>query len=174
MKTQFYIYKLTCTVNGKSYVGQTSNPKNRFYRTHYRHNPKLLADIDRYGIVAFTSAILARTSDKAFAKAMETHFVDEYDTIANGYNTRRSFSVNVGLKRTAAANEKRRQAISGLVWMFNPTDLETKRVKPAVAKQLAEAGWKPGRFSTKSRSAKKQLFAVEIPEGTGDYFRQAN
>ena len=172
--TQYYIYKLTCTVNGKSYIGQTTCPKNRWYKCHQR-NKKMLADIERYGLVAFQSEILARTTDKKLASVLEEHFVDEYNAIENGYNSNRSFKVPVGLKRTHESNEKRREAISKTVWMFDPTTGQTTRANPSKAKVLAEMGWKTGRLVSKDAtfkaSPKNKLFDIDIPKGDGDYFK---
>ncbi len=174
---QYYIYKITCTVNGKSYIGQTVNPQHRFYKCHQR-NKKMLADIERYGVVAFQSEILARTTDKKLSTVLEEHFVDEYDTIENGYNSYRCFKVPAGLKRTPEANAKRSKAISNTVWMTDPVTGQSTRVNPTKAKELEAQGWKPGRVCDKSPymkgSAKNKLFGVNIPDGSGDYFKPSN
>lgn len=167
---QYFIYKITNTANGKCYVGQTTNPKHRFFRCH-QSNPKILADIDRYGVESFKVEILARTSDRKFAESMEEHFIDEFNTIENGYNRARSFHNNAGLKRTEAANGKRSKAIKRLVWVCNMFDLETRRVTPEEAARLEKEGWTLGRFTSKQGSANKRLFNVTVPEGTGDYFK---
>ena len=169
----YHVYRLFCRNNGKSYIGQTTNPKHRFYRSHYR-NPELLADIERYGTEAFTAEIIARTTDRAFAKAMEEHFVDEYDAIENGYNHNRNFKVPVGLKRTEAANAKRREAISKTIWMYDPSTGQSTRANPARAKELAAMGWLNGRIKQDAvfkGSPKNMILDVKIPNGTGDYFK---
>ena len=172
---QYHIYRLYCRNNGKSYIGQTTNPQHRFYKSHYS-NPELLADIERYGTEAFTAEVIARTSDRSFAKSMEEHFVDEYDAINNGYNRCRNFNVSVYCKRTEEANAKRRQAISKTVWMYDPSTGQSTRANPARAKELAEKGWLNGRIKEDAHlkgSSKNMILKVDIPEGTGDYFKAA-
>lgn len=170
---QYYIYKITCTVNGKCYIGQTVNPQHRFYKCHQR-NKKMLADIERYGVVAFQSEILARTTDKKLATVLEEHFVDEYDAIENGYNSYRCFKVPAGLKRTEESNEKRREAISKTIWMYDPSTGQSTRANPARAKELAAMGWLNGRIKQDAvfkGSPKNKLFDIDIPKGSGDYFK---
>lgn len=168
---KYYIYKITCTVNNKCYIGQTVNPKLRFLKCH-QNNSKMAPDIERYGIAAFETVILARTTDKKFAEAMEEHFVDKYDSINNGYNRNRSFHNNAGMKRTPEANAKRRAAISKLVWVYNHKDLATRRVSREEAEALCTSGqgWHMGRFRTKGTDKGKQLFSFDLPQGTGEYF----
>lgn len=170
---QYYIYKITNTVNGKSYIGQTVNPAHRFYKCHQR-NKKMLADIERYGVVAFQSEILARTTDKKLATVLEEHFVDEYNAIENGYNSYRCFKVPVGLKRSEESNEKRRQAISKTIWMYDPSTGQSTRANPTRAKELAAMGWLNGRIKQDAvfkGSPKNKLFNIDIPKGSGDYFK---
>lgn len=172
--TNHYLYRLHNTKNDKNYIGQTTNPKHRFYRCHYKHNPELLADIDKYGMAAFSAEIIARTSDRNFAAALEEHYIDEYDAIEHGYNTTRCFRVPVGLHRTEAANDKRRQAISRTVWMYDPSTGQSTRANPTRAKELAEQGWLNGRIKEDAvfkGSVKNKICDIAIPDGEGDYFK---
>ena len=141
-----HIYKITNTVNGKCYVGQTTNLRHRFYKSHYARNKALLADIEKYGASAFTIEVIASTTDSKFATSLEEHFVKEFNCIENGYNRSHNFKVPVGLRRTAAANRKRREAISNTIWMTDPTTGQTTRANPTRANELRASGWKDGRL----------------------------
>ncbi len=169
---QYYVYRIWNTVNNKSYIGQTVNPNLRFLKCH-QNNDKMAPDIERYGVAAFATEILAMTLDKKFAEAMEEHFVDKYDSIRNGYNKIRAFHNNSGLKRTPEANAKRRAAISKLVWVYNHNDLATRRVSRKEAEALCASGdgWHMGRFRTKGADKGKQLFSFDLPQVTGEYFK---
>lgn len=166
---QYYLYLITNTANGMHYVGQTSNPRCRFYKSHYKHNHELLADIDKYGLEAFTIEIIARTSDRLIAGQLERKFIAKYNCIEHGYNKTLANKVNVGLHRTEESNAKRSKAIRKLVWVFNPFDLETKRVTPKTAAKMLNEGWMLGRFSSRTSSKNKKLFTPTIPEGTADF-----
>ena len=169
---QYYVYRIWNTVNNKSYIGQTVNPKLRFLKCH-QNNSKMAPDIERYGIAAFKTEILARTTDRKFAESMEEHFIDEYDSIRNGYNRYRSFHNNAGMKRTPEANAKRRAAISKLVWVYNHKDLATRRVSREEAEALCASGqgWHMGRYRNKGADKGKRLFDIDLPQGSGDYFK---
>ena len=170
---QYFLYRIWNTINGKSYIGQTVNPQHRFYKCHQR-NKKMLADIERYGVVAFKSEILARTGDKKLAGVLEEHFINEYNSIENGYNQYKSYHNNTGMKRTEAANAKRREAISKTIWMYDPSTGQSTRANPARAKELAAMGWLNGRIKQDAvlkGSPKNKLFDIDLPKGTGDFFK---
>lgn len=183
---QYTIYKITNTVNGKSYIGQTVNLKHRFYKCH-QNNSKMAPDIERHGIDSFKMEILASTTDKKFAQALEEHFIDKFDSIRNGYNRHRCFHNNAGMKRTPEANAKRRAAISKLVWVYNHHDLATRRVSREEAEALCTSGqgWHMGRFRRDLCDKNKQLFPetcfqihidlvnvhIDLSQVSGDYFK---
>lgn len=99
------IYKITNTVNGKCYIGQTINDFNRRYRfsgkgiervykhhkyrkEHNRHyNVHLLGAIEKYGFEVFT---VDEEFDIAYSKEvlndLEKKYIKEFDCIKNGYN----------------------------------------------------------------------------------------
>lgn len=54
------IYKITNIVNGKIYIGQSNNPKNRFHQhmTKNSSSKSISEDVDKYGIEAFTLEII--------------------------------------------------------------------------------------------------------------------
>lgn len=170
MKTkQYYLYLITNEANGMHYVGQTSNPRCRFYKSHYKHNHELMADIEKFGQEAFKIDIIARCSDQLIAEQLEKKFIDKFDCLHHGYNKAYTGKLHVGLHRTEESNAKRSKAIRKLVWVFNPFDLETKRVTPKTAAQMLNEGWMLGRFSSRTSSKNKKLFTPTIPEGTADF-----
>ena len=85
-----YIYKITNSVNNKSYVGYTSNPQNRFKdHIHGRGNKILFQAIKKYGVDKFSFEVIAEdTVDN------EQKYIDEHNTMApNGYNLTEGGSV---------------------------------------------------------------------------------
>lgn len=97
MTTHIYIiYKYTCNITGKSYIGQTSQhikqrwnehksrsfcPKNKQHNYHF-HNA-----IRKYGASTWTHEILFTTNNKSIVSESEIFLISYYDTFYNGYNS---------------------------------------------------------------------------------------
>jgi len=87
----FIIYKITNHINGKKYIGQTQNIKNR-WNSHKYGNPdqmnnELYKDIKKYGITNFKikKISFSKTQKKAYKK--EIYFIKKFNTQSpNGYN----------------------------------------------------------------------------------------
>ena len=78
-----YIYKITNTVNNKSYIGYTKNPSARWKAHQHRQGSNLVFQaIKKYGIDKFKFEIIAKdTIDN------EQKYIIIYNTITpNGYN----------------------------------------------------------------------------------------
>ena len=78
-----YIYKITNTVNNKSYVGYTTNPTARWEAHRHNQGSKLVFQaIKKYGEDKFTFEVIAEdTVDN------EQKYINEHNTMApNGYN----------------------------------------------------------------------------------------
>lgn len=83
------VYKVTNTINNKSYIGQTINDLKQRKNEHisgsyksYFHN-----SIHKHGIDCFVWEVLCECSSKVELDEMEFHYIKQYDTKApNGYN----------------------------------------------------------------------------------------
>ena len=88
----YSIYKITNTINGKCYIGFTSNIKQRFsaHRSRYkkyRDHPKLYAAFEKYGIENFQFEIIFQSSDYDYTlNIKEAELICLYDSVKNGYN----------------------------------------------------------------------------------------
>lgn len=91
-----YIYKFTHIASGRCYIGQTvQNPNQRRlehisdskYTTkeYHFHNA-----IRKYGIDAFTFDVIAEASSLEELNLLEEKYVDQYDSINNGFNIRQA------------------------------------------------------------------------------------
>lgn len=88
---KYTVYLRTNLVNGKQYVGQTSNMKQRERQwrnlTTYYANAELTKDRDKYGIENFKFEILVETKTREEAWEFEKKYIDEKNTLhPNGYN----------------------------------------------------------------------------------------
>ena len=87
----YTIYKSTCKITGKSYVGFDSNwPKRQ--KVHKsaskKQDYKFYRAIRKYGWDNFEWSILYQSTDKQHTlNEMENHFICEYDSFTNGYNS---------------------------------------------------------------------------------------
>lgn len=89
----YYIYKITNIVNGKTYVGYTNNPKNR-WSAHKseaksgRCNQNIHKAMAKHGIDNFTFEVLFEHADQEFVfKVMEDEFIKIHKAMGPyGYN----------------------------------------------------------------------------------------
>ncbi len=89
----FSVYKATCSVNQKSYIGFTQKDlkirkKNHKYASKGKSLAKFYAAIRKHGWENFAWEIIYQTPDKEHCLEMEKHFIIEFDSINNGYNIR--------------------------------------------------------------------------------------
>lgn len=84
-----YIYKITNKLNGKSYIGQTSDYHRRFieHKAKGYGNEKtkvLYYAFDKYGIDNFTFEVIEDKTEKYNER--EKYWIKYYDSFENGYN----------------------------------------------------------------------------------------
>lgn len=91
-----YIYKLTCTITSKVYIGKTIDINRRMMQ-HSKITPKyshhLANAIKKYGMANFKEEILfeVEAEDRAVLNAAlsnaEKSYIEQYDSYRNGYNS---------------------------------------------------------------------------------------
>lgn len=88
-----FIYKITNTINGKAYVGQTVRPIEQRFNRHINDAINCVLDthfaraIRKYGLASFKLELIddsAQTQDEL--NLLEQKYIREYNTIENGYN----------------------------------------------------------------------------------------
>lgn len=131
------IYALTCTENGKAYIGVTAGKLSKRFREHRclcntgkHHATKLIDDWKAFGESAFKMVTLedAEYSHRGAHCEAEQKWINHYSQLGNLYNaharssglgnelTRRGVEASrsvIGNRWTAEANEKRRLAQLG-------------------------------------------------------------
>ncbi len=90
-----YLYRITCNINNKNYIGQTVDPTSR-WRGHRRDsaNPTVPIQfaLNKYGTHNFEFEIIATCKGQDNANELETALVIQYDSFVNngkGYNGNR-------------------------------------------------------------------------------------
>ena len=125
------IYKLTNTVNGKSYIGKTTRPKERKVSHFNGHSacPALQSAITKYGKDVFEWHVLHKNVPEPCLSALEMIEIVRHKTLAkNGYNltkggdgckaspetTRKIANANRGKKRTPEQRKRMSDAHKGI------------------------------------------------------------
>lgn len=85
------IYGLKNKINGKWYIGQSAKSiEKRWYfykKLHCKEQPNLYNALKKYGYDSFDKIVLENcTSDKNTLNERETHWINFYNSIKNGYN----------------------------------------------------------------------------------------
>lgn len=114
----FTIYLRRNKVNGKCYVGQTSNFKRREYEWKCMKaiyaNDYISNDRAKYGLDNFTVEVLATADNREDAWELEKRFINDFNTLwPNGYNLAKGgCSGNIG-KRSDKTRRKMSEAKKG-------------------------------------------------------------
>ena len=88
-----HIYKITNTINGKTYIGKTINLKKRWYQhRRMKENKVLYKAFNKYGIENFTfeEVISIKSEDKEtldfMLNTLETFYIEKFNSYNKGYN----------------------------------------------------------------------------------------
>lgn len=113
-KRYFHCYKITCTINGKGYIGIASNgPKRRFIQ--HKHDAKkgaktpLHAAIRKYGTENFAIEVIAKTTNWEDICKIEREMIAINDTLTQngrGYNVSSGGEGPFGVKRSKETRKK--------------------------------------------------------------------
>lgn len=87
-----YIYKITCKVNNKVYIGQTTESLKQRFSRHmgYQkndHDTKFYRAVRKYGVDNFYIEMLDKAKTKEDLDTLEEHYIKHYNAIEDGYNT---------------------------------------------------------------------------------------
>ena len=86
----YSIYKFVNSVNGKCYIGYTSNITNRYINhknSSKSKNNAFYRAIRKYGWDKFSFSVIYQSLDMNHCKnVMENYFINEYNSYKNGYN----------------------------------------------------------------------------------------
>ena len=87
-KLEYTVYLHKNKINGKMYVGQTSQSLNRRWQNGfgYRRSSKFFAAIVKYGWNNFEHIILKSHLTLEEANYWEAYYINYYNTVNNGYN----------------------------------------------------------------------------------------
>ncbi|WP_297993255.1 GIY-YIG nuclease family protein [uncultured Clostridium sp.] len=95
MKRSFKIYKITCKINNKVYIGQTIETLTQRFNRHMgyqkdEHDTKFYRAIGKYGRDNFYIELLEEVSNQKELDEREYYWICFYDSVKKGYNTKNS------------------------------------------------------------------------------------
>jgi group I intron endonuclease len=144
------IYKITCTINNKVYIGQTVQVYNNGRKAGYKKRwlahisdssskanrcRKLNCAIKKYGKEAFDVTLLL-DCEQEFADFHESNFIKIYDSINNGYN------LQSGGNKNSKASDETRELMSRnrtIKPCFNKP--HTDETKKRISETLTSMNW---------------------------------
>jgi hypothetical protein len=129
MTKLYYLYKIENLLNGKTYIGITSNPKSREYQ-HLRkpkiESPLLSLAVGKYGKDSFNFEILV-CGTKGYIADLETKAIDLYNSITpNGYNIKPGGETGLGGYKIDKRKDDKSVYVSGF-W-FNSIRLASEKL----------------------------------------------
>lgn len=123
------IYKITNTVNGKVYIGQSIHLRQRirFHKT-YEHNKHLKRAFKKYGLEKFTFEIIKETYDLDF---WERFFIYWY----RANNPRYGYNILKGGDSCPSKNERTKKQMSKSIKKFYNSEEGKKLIKKIINKK---------------------------------------
>lgn len=119
------VYKITNKANGKSYIGRSNSIFTRI--THHfcqlragEHSKDFQKDFNKYGFDQFTFEILFTGSLDAI-KEKEGYFIDHFDSINNGYNSKDESSLFKNIFTPEKKEEFLKKAFSKITKIKKPS-----------------------------------------------------
>lgn len=115
------IYTITCTANGRVYVGSSINIKHRFYVHAWKlrngsHANKHLANAwNKYGESAFLFSVVEIVADPSKLVEREQHWIDMTGSDKSGFNQRRVAESNRGMKFPPRSEETLRKMSASMM-----------------------------------------------------------
>lgn len=108
-----FLYKITNQVNGKCYIGQTNNLKDRFRHHRMGKTSRILGcAINKYGIIHFKFEILDCVIFREVANELEQFYIKQVNSVVpNGYNLDSGGHENN--KHSTETKEKIRNSLRG-------------------------------------------------------------
>ena len=145
----FIIYKITNTLNGKSYIGFSSRTLEQRWKSHLEEstsikhrNIKFKRAIRKYGDNAWSKEVLAEIEDEKAAKVLEQHYIQKFDTFKNGYNSTLGGDGLVGFKHSVETKRfisEHSKAINTPEMRKHKSDLVSGNKHPNFGKQRSTA-----------------------------------
>ena len=160
------VYTITCTANGKVYVGSSVDVTRRFYvhswklRNGTHPNNHLLNAWKKYGESTFLFSVVESVPNPSELLEREQHWIDKTESNKLGFNQRRVAESNRGMKlppRSEETKQKMSASMMGKTKGRRQTEEEKrKRAEARMGKKLSA--------ETRAKISKSHIGLVHSPE----------
>lgn len=170
----FYLYRATCLLNNKVYIGQTVNPKTR-WKAHYKDSkdPKVPFHfaINKYGLDNFNFEIIASCKTQEDANEAETLLVSQYES---HISTGKGYNATYGGMNAPKSEEFKKMMREWYASLpFEKKYEITKKQSEATIKQIATKGHpSTGRFVSEEEKELRRKARLENPFEYTDEIRE--
>lgn len=180
---KYYIYKITCNVNKKIYIGYTKNPESRWKghkhvaKNVLKQKSKLYNAMRKYGIDKFNFELIYESEDMTHCKeVMEPKFILEYNSIENGYNiapggsggatrTGMPFTVEQRKKISKSVKNAMTEDVRKIISEKATGRLHTEETKTKMSKLRKKSKWISHIESEKTRFVPEEELNYYLSEG---------
>lgn len=158
------VYKITCLINGKLYIGQTSETIEKRFKRHMgyqkdKHDTKFYRAIKKYGKENFVISEIDHSDNQDELDEKEIFWINFFDTIHSGYNTKSSPGKCGG---DTLSNHPKKKEISKKISESKLGDKNPMRVNGGLF------GKRNGMFGKTGKHAPSHRKCVSINKSTGE------
>jgi group I intron endonuclease len=152
------IYKATCTISNKCYIGQTIKPLIDRQAEHYSSMKRLSNThfhnaLRKHGIESFKWIILAIPSSFNMMNVLEELYVEKYNSFHNGYNMTEGGGGVCGWHHTEESRQKISEAHIG--------KKHTKETKQKISDlNTGNIPWNKGKTGIYSKETRRRLSEI--------------
>jgi group I intron endonuclease len=166
----YSIYKATCIINNKPYIGFTINLRKRIVsHKHYSKfdDSKFYDAIKKHGFDNFKWEIIYQSKDGEHTlKVMENHFIEQYDSYRNGYNSTLGGDGTLDYKHTEESKKKISESHKGRIF--------TKEWKEKLSKSGKGRKMSDETKAKMAEVAKNRVFSEETRKKMSESHKRKN
>lgn len=165
------VYKLTCGVSGKAYVGITARALDTRWLEHCQRarqgqrNSRLYDAMRKYGLDAFSREVIATADTEDEARSLERAFILELRTYESGYNANEGgcgwLSVPESVRRKSSETQKGRTVPAETRAKMSAAKLGDKRMAAHFGDHTQKGANNPRAHS----------FLIRFPDGSTQLIR---
>ncbi len=169
------IYKVTNKVNGKVYVGQTTQKLSFRKAKHINRGHYLYNALNRYGLENFNWEIISYCGSVEKLNKMEKYYIKKYNSFSNGYNLTEGGEGQLGVSPSGDVRQKISDSLKGRYCgkenpFYSKKHSEKSRMKMSDALKGKMVGEKNSFYGKKhSQESRKKMSESHMGEKNNNY-----